>query len=317
MLAIITLLLPFFGLILIGYVAARAVKQPADALGYMNVFIVYAALPALFFKLVAATPFHDLTRIDFIASDIGGTYLLFALLFGIGTVLRRATLGDSTIQAFGGSYGNIGYMGPGLALIAFGEAAAVPVALIVCLENAIHFIVAPAMMALAGGDRRSRGEVALGVLRSVSLHPFILSTVAGFLVAGFEWQLPAAFSRLVDMLAQAAAPCALFAMGATLALRPIRRVPVEIGYLAAAKLIVHPLLIYMVLTAVGGFEPTWVHAAMLLAALPTATNVFVISQHYGVWQERASATILITTLLSVVTLPFFLYLIELGFFPVP
>lgn len=316
MLAIVTLLLPFFGLIVVGYIAARAAKQPAEALGYMNVFIVYAALPALFFKLVAATPFHDLTRVDFIASDIGATYLLFAALFAVGLLVRRATFGDSTIQAFGGSYGNIGYMGPGLALIAFGEAAAVPVALIVCLENAMHFIVAPAMMALAGGDRRSRRDVVIGVVRSVMLHPFILSTIAGFLAAGFEWSIPAAASRLVDMLAQAAAPCALFAMGATLALRPIRRVPVEISYLAVAKLVVHPLLAYGVLTAVGGFEPVWVHAAMLLAALPTATNVFVISQHYGLWQERASATILITTLLSVVTLPLFLYLIELGLFPV-
>lgn len=317
MTAIIALLLPYFGLILIGYIAARAAKQPTEALGYMNVFIVYAALPALFFKLVAATPFEDLTRIDFIAADIGATYLLFAMLFAAGLYLRRATFGDSTIQAFAGAYGNIGYMGPGLALLAFGEAAAVPVALIVCLENAVHFIVAPAMMAMAGGERRRRRDVLGEVTRKVLLHPFILSTIAGFFAAGLNWQQPVAFSRLIDTLAQAAAPCALFAMGVTLALRPIRRVPVEISYLAASKLMLHPLLVYFVLTAVGGFEPVWVHAAMLLAALPSATNVFVISQHYGLWQERASATVLITTVLSVVTLPFWLYLINSGFFPVP
>ncbi len=55
------------------------------------------------------------------------------------------------------------------------------------------------------------------------------------------------------------------------------------------------------LTLVGGFDPVWIYAAVLLAALPTATNVFVIGQQYDVWQERASATILITTALSVVT----------------
>jgi malonate transporter len=126
---------------------------------------------------------------------------------------------------------------------------------------------------------------------------------------------PEAFQRFVDYLAQAAAPCALFAMGVTLALRPIKRIPVEISYIVPAKLIVHPLVVYLALTAVGGFEPVWIYAAVLLATLPTATNVFVIGHQYGVWQERASATILITTALSVVTVSLFLVAIKSGFLP--
>jgi len=82
-----------------------------------------------------------------------------------------------------------------------------------------------------------------------------------------------------------------------------------------AKLIVHPLVVYLALTAVGGFEPVWIYAAVLLATLPTATNVFVIGHQYGVWQERASATILITTALSVVTVSLFLVAIKSGFLP--
>jgi len=151
---IISLLLPFFGLILIGYIAARVTRQPAEALGWLNTFIVYAALPALFFKLVSRTPVEDLARIDFIVTDLAATYSIFIAIFVIGRFVRKSRMDESTIQAFAGAYGNIGYMGPGLALIAFGERAAVPVALIVCLENALHFIVAPAMMAAAGDDQR-------------------------------------------------------------------------------------------------------------------------------------------------------------------
>lgn len=315
MVDIIALLLPFFGLIVIGYLAARVTRQPAEALGWMNTFIIYAALPALFFKLVSRTPIEDLARIDFIAADIAATYTVFVFLFLVSYFLRRAPFADATIQAFGGSYGNIGYMGPGLALLAFGEAAAVPVALIVCLENATHFIVAPAMMAIAGGDRRPPLQVAADVLCKVALHPFILSTALGFVVAASGLTVPIAAQRLVDYLAQAAAPCALFAMGVTLALRPLKRVPVEIGYLAAAKLIVLPATVYVVLSLAGDFDPVWVYSAVLLAGLPTATNVFVISQQYGVWQERASATVVITTALSVLTLPVLLYLITAGMLP--
>lgn len=312
---IVSLLLPFFGLILIGYVTAKVTKQPAEALGWLNTFIIYAALPALFFKLVSRTPFEDLTRIDFIATDLAATYSIFIALFAIGRWVRGNSLADCTIQSFAGAYGNIGYMGPGLALLALGEGAAVPVALIVCLENALHFVVAPALMAAAGDDQRSRRQLIIDIARKVAFHPFILSTALGFVAAASGIGQPLAFQRFVDYLAQAAAPCALFAMGVTLALRPLRRIPTEIGYIVPAKLIIHPLVVFLALKAVGGFDAVWVYAAVLLAALPTATNVFVIGQQYGVWQERASATILITTTLSVVTVSVFLIAIKSGFLP--
>ncbi|MBY3196337.1 AEC family transporter [Rhizobium laguerreae] len=309
---IVSLLLPFFGLILIGYIAAKATKQPAEALGWLNTFIIYAALPALFFKLVSRTPIEELTRVDFIATDIAATYAVFILLFAIGRLLRGNSLADCTIQSFAGAYGNIGYLGPGLALLALGEGAAVPVALIICFENALHFVVAPAA---AGDDKRSASRLIADVVRKVGLHPFILSTTLGFAVAALHLDQPLAFQRLVDYLAQAAAPCALFAMGVTLALRPLKRIPAEISYIVPAKLILHPIAVFVALTAIGGFEPVWIQAAVLLASLPTATNVFVIGQQYGVWQERASATILITTVFSVVTVSLWLIVIRSGLLP--
>jgi predicted permease len=170
-------------------------------------------------------------------------------------------------------------------------------------------------MAAAGDDRRSPAQLVFDIARKVALHPFILSTTLGFVAAALHVDQPLAFQRFVDYLAQAAAPCALFAMGVTLALRPLKRIPAEIGYIVPAKLIIHPIVVFLALTAVGGFEPVWIHAAILLAALPTATNVFIIGQQYGVWQERASATILITTLLSVATVSIFLIAIKSGFLP--
>lgn len=312
---IVALVLPFFGLILIGYVVARVKQLPADALGWLNVFIIYVALPALFFKLVSRTPIEDLAQIDFIAADLVGTYLIFALAFLIGRYIRRNRFDESVIQGFAGAYGNIGYMGPGLALLALGEAAAVPVALVVCFENALHFMVAPAMMALAGDEKRPAGAVALEVVTKVATHPFIIATALGFLVAALKLEIPIAAARLIDYLAQAAAPCALFAMGVTLALRPLKRIPVEIGYLVPMKLVFHPLLMWVVLSLAGNFDPVWIKAAVLLAALPTATNVFVLGQHYGVWQERASATILITTVLSVLSVSALLIAMTSGVLP--
>ncbi|MFB2551606.1 AEC family transporter [Ensifer soli] len=309
------LVLPFFGLILLGVAAARITRQPAEALGWLNTFVIYVALPALFFKLVSKTPVDQLKRFDFIVTAVATTYVVFTAVFLIAFLVRRSGVAESTVQGLAGAYGNIGFMGPGLALLAFGEKAAVPLALIFCFENAVHFTVAPAMMAFAGGDRRPPLALARDVGRKVLLHPFNLSTLVGVAAALAGWQPPLAMMRLVDSLAQAAAPCALFAMGVTLALRPLKRVPVEIGVIVPAKLVVHPLLMYLALGAAGSFDPVWVHTAVLLAALPTATNVFVIAQQYHVWQERASASVLITTVLSVATVTGFLYLVTSGLLP--
>jgi predicted permease len=117
---------------------------------------------------------------------------------------------------------------------------------------------------------------------------------------------------MVEILARAAAPCALFAMGVTLATRPLKRVPVELSYIVPLKLVVHPALCLALMGAMGDFDPIWVASAVLLAALPTATNVFVIGQQYGVWVERASASILISTMISVVTVTGVLYALKSG-----
>lgn len=309
------LVLPFFGMILLGYLAAKATRQPAEALGWLNTFIIYIALPALFFKLVSRTPIEQLTRVDFILANVSATYLVFGLIFALGLFLRRANVAEATMQGLSAAYGNIGYMGPGLAILALGEPAAVPVALVFCFENMMHFMIAPALMSISGGEKRPVAAIAADVARRILTHPFIIATAVGFLAAFFSFEAPLPLQRLIDYLAQAAAPCALFAMGVTLALRPLKRVPVEVAYIVPAKLILLPLTMYLMLGLAGNFDPVWVQAAVLLAALPTATNVFVIGQQYGVWQERASATILITTVLSVATVTGLLYLVMSGLLP--
>jgi len=312
---VIGLVLPFFGLIFLGFVVARLTRQPIEALGWMNTFILYVALPALFFQLLAKTPVAELTEWRYIFGCVFSTYVIFSLMFVASVIASRGEIAQSTIKALAAAYGNIGYMGPGLALLAFGEQAAVPVALIFCFENILHFTIAPMMMALAGSERQPPGQLALGVVKKIALHPFIIATAVGVAAAALEFTPPMPVERLLDYLSRAAAPCALFAMGVTLALRPLKRIPVEMAPIAVLKLIVHPVLCYVVLSWVGDFSRIWLFSAVLLASLPTATNVFVIAQQYGVWVERASASLLITTSLSVVTVTSLLYLITSGILP--
>jgi len=294
---------------------ARIARQPIEALGWMNIFVIYVALPALFFQLLSKTPIEKLTEWTFMFGSVFSTFIIFLTMFLSSLVLSRGEIAESTIRGLSAAYGNIGYMGPGLAILALGEQAAVPVALIFCFENIMHFTIAPMMMALAGSDREPPLQLAAGVVKKIALHPFIIATAFGVAAAAFGFHAPVALDRLLDYLAKAAAPCALFAMGVTLALRPLKRVPRELGAIALLKLVLHPALCYVMLSLVGNFSPTWVFAAVLLASLPTATNVFVIAQQYHVWVERASASILLTTVLSVGTVTALLYFITSGMLP--
>ncbi|MBX2883582.1 MAG: AEC family transporter [Granulosicoccus sp.] len=309
MIQIVSLVLPLFGLIALGYIAGRLRRLPIEGLAWLNFFVLYIALPALFFRLLAETPMHEFANIRFLVTTTLSSLLIFALCFLIAYRLRRADIRAAAIQGFVGAYGNIGYLGPPLAIAAFGAEAAAPVALIFCLDNAMHFTLAPTLMAISEKNRQPAGKVIGGIAKSIFTHPFILATIAGIVAASLQYTPPSAIASLLDNVSTAAAPCALFAMGITAALRPVKRIPLELVYLIPIKLVLFPLALYFGLSAIPDLNPTWLHAAVLMAALPTATNVFIMAQQYHIWEERASSAIVISTLLSIITVTVYLYLV--------
>ncbi len=307
--------LPLFGLIFLGFIAAKFRPLSIDGLAWLNFFVVYIALPALFFQLLSKTPIEQLTNWKFIFATTLSTYVVFALSFGIGALATGGNISQSTIQGQAASYGNIGFMGPGIAIAALGPEAAVPVALIFCFDNAMHFIIAPLMMELDKNSHISRIRLAFKIFISIVTHPFILATIAGILAAYFQYRPPDPVEKLLVSISAAAAPCALFAIGVSIALRPIRQLPLVMVPLLTMKLAVHPVVAYVVVSWVGDFDPAWVYSAILLASLPTATNVYVIAQQNNVWVERASSMVVVSTIISVFTLTGMLYLIKTGIIP--
>ena len=315
MLAVFDLVLPLFGLILLGYVSGRLAKIPLEGLAWMNFFIIYIALPGLFYKLLSTTPVEQFANVGFIAVSILATFLIFCLVLLIA-LWRSRNISESTIQGLAAAYGNIGYLGPPLALAAFGPAAGVPVALIFCFENAMHFTLAPLLMAMDDKSHPSKTALLWQILKKIFTHPFILATIAGVLASIFAFNPPTVINQFIDLLAKTAGPCALFVMGVTAALRPLKRLPIELTYIVPVKLVVHPVLVYLLMTwLVPDVENIWLYSAVLLATLPTATNVFVIAQQYDVWQERASSAVVITTVFAMLSVTSFLYLVQTGWLP--
>jgi hypothetical protein len=314
---VLTLALPFFGLIMLGYVSGRIRRLPESGLAWMNFFIMYIALPVLFFQLISRTPVEDLTNYSFVFTTALGTYTAFALAFTLAILLNRGKIAEATIQGMIGGYANVGYMGPPLSIAVFGTAAATPAALIFCFDVGLVFILAPLLMAFAGVNRRPLLISMFEVVWRIISHPFIIATVAGGVAAYYQFRPPEVIDRLLDMLMATAAPAALFVMGVTVAVRPLKRVPYEIAPLLLIKLLIHPLIAWWLLTFVGGFEPVWIYTAVLMASLPPAATIFVMAQQYDVYVERASSAIMIGTAASIVSVTVVLYYITNGFLPIP
>ena len=287
MIDVLNLALPYFGLIFLGFACGRLKTIPDSGLAWMDFFILYMTLPALFYRILAKTPFEQLNNVPFIVTTTLSTFLVLALSFGVAFLFRR-NLAEASSAALAGAYGNIGYMGPGLALATLGAQAAAPVALIFCFETLLFFSLLPFMMALARPSTQSAGALALEVIRKIVLHPLLIATALGVLSAAVNFEPPVALDKLLQFLQSASAPCALFTLGVTVALRPFQRVPWEVPVLVLVKLVVHPLVMLAMLMALGPFDPSWAATAVLMAALPPALNVFVLARQYESWVEPAS-----------------------------
>jgi predicted permease len=211
-----------------------------------------------------------------------------------------------------GGYGNIGYMGPGLALATFGTPAAVPVALIFCFDNIFLFSIVPMLMAVFGSDRRPLWPTVWHVAEQIAFHPLIVASWLGALAAAVHFNPPVAVDRTLEFLQNAAAPVALFALGVTVALRPFERVPWEVPGVVAVKLLLHPLMAFALLTLLGPFDPQWIATALLMASLPPALNAFIIARQYDTWVEAASTAVLLGTLVSVLTLTLIMWMLKSG-----
>lgn len=303
------IIVPFFGVVLLGFGAGRLRFVLPEGLGALNFFVFYLAMPALFFQLVAATPLSDFQGLSFVLTTTFATYCAFAIAFSLAALLNGGKVAEATIQGLVGSYSNVAYMAPALTIAAFGTAAAMPTALIFSFDTALILTLTPLMMALGGTIRVSPMLLAERIGRQVFMHPLILATLAGFLAAAIGLKMPGPIDQLLTILRLAAAPCALFILGVGLSQRSLDHIPFDMPLLVGIKLFVHPLIVYLLLSWVGGYDRIWVYVAVLMAALPPASQVVSIARGYGAYADRVSGAIALAMIASISTLTLILILL--------
>jgi len=298
MLPVLLKTLPFFALIGLGYLAGRTRFFPAEATAWLTKFVFYFALSAMLFRFAATLPLGELFDPQFALAYLSACVVVYLLAMDVA-FLRDRPMTEAAMEAQCAVIGNTGFLGVPMLVMLLGAQAAGPVLMVLSIDLIVFSSLITLIVTGARQGRVSPAmlwQLVLGLLK----NPMIVSMAAGMAWGATGWALPAPVDEFLVLLGAAATPGALFAIGASLAGRSAERVSVAI-WLSFAKLVLHPLAVAVMALWVFDVDPFAAGVMIAAASLPVAGNVFILAQHYGVAPQRVSASILVSTALSVVT----------------
>lgn len=314
MLNVLLVTFPFFALVLAGFVAAKRGMLSLEAIPGLNGFVLFFALPCMLYRFGSTTPIAELLN-----ASVAGVYLLCGLVivaFSIAlTMNARIRWNDAAIGAMVASFPNSGFMGVPLLVALLGPAAAGPTILTILVDMVVISSLCVALSRLdSDGERGEGGTRAMLVagrkaLRGVVGNPMPWAILLGAAASAAQFTLPGPVQTTVWLLADAASPVALFTIGAVLARSQIQTnhpMPVS-DYLPVVliKLLLHPLLVLVVgLAAIQlgvPLDPFALTVMVLVAALPSASNVSLLAERLGADNGRIARIILVTTVVAFFT----------------
>lgn len=312
MLSVLAVTFPFFALVLAGYLAARHRMLPLEAIGGLNTFVLYFALPAMLYRFGANTPIAQL--LDPLALV---AWTACALLVVAGTVKSsmnaRIRWNDAAFGALVAAFPNTGFMGVPLLVALLGAAAAGPAILTMLIDLVVTSSLCIALSRLDDAGESGAALAAKKALKGMALNPMPWAILLGGLSSAAAWKPVAPVMNTIGMLADAASPVALFTIGAVLARSQIigaqreqQPVPArDFVPVAAIKLFAHPLLVLGVGTAMRALQlpldAFTLRVMVLAAALPSASNAALLAERFGADTGRIARIILLTTAAAFVT----------------
>ena len=289
---------PVFGLVACGLLAGRFGLVSQASSQALNQFVYAFALPAMLFIAVYRGSLDEILSGAFFAGVVGATLLTALAGFALSYFAAGAGPAESTLRGLNASFANTGYLGIPLVTVAYGERAALPAALATVATNIVSFALAIVCIELfvnprAGGVRRAL----TGVIRSPLIWPIALAVA----MVALEVRIPLAAERFATLLAGAAGPCALFAIGLFVSQLSIGAGVAASWPSTALKLVLHPLLMAALAFWVLPIEPFWGKIAVVCASLPLGATAFVLAQRYKLLEEETSTGAVLSTAASLLT----------------
>lgn len=300
--------LPVFGLVACGVFAGRFNLVTPASSAALNQFVYAFALPAMLFVAVYRGSMDEILSGFFILGVVAATLGTALLGYVASRRLQRGDPPESTLRALNASFANTGYLGIPLVTIAYGERAALPAALATVATNLVSFALAIVFLELFVNPRPGAVRRALG---GVARSPLIWPIGLAVLVVALHVQVPTPVERFATLLAGAAGPCALFAIGLFVSQLPIRAGVAASWPSTVLKLAVHPLLMAALAFWLLPIDPFWAKIAVVCASLPLGATAFVLAQRYRLLEAETSTGAVVSTAASVLTVSIVMMLFTL------
>jgi len=292
---------PIFIIIALGYFSARTGLINRDQLRGIGTFVITFALPALVIKALAERPISEAFNPHYLMAYGLASLICFAVGMAVFRAYRKASLHDSAIAAMGMSVSNSAFIAYPIAAMAAGSQAVVALALGMLVEN---LLMIPLALALAEAGRQAGGSkltVVRETLMRLGKNPLILAIVVGGSLSLLGVRIPLAPLKVIEMLAQASAPAALFVIGGVLYGTRVRGQMSEIAQISAGKLLLHPALVGLAFWLYGDLDPALVVAGVVMASAPMMSVYPILGQRFGL-EGRCAAALVVTTLASFFTI---------------
>ena len=300
MLSVLNVLLPIFGLILVGFICRRTNRLGPTAASEINRMVVWLCLPALLFKATATASLEQLWHPGFVIAFTASTLIVFAGMLA-WRWRARGHLADASIDALSASYANTGYIGLPLCIMVLGQASLEPALIATLLVVCVLFALSLVLIEIGLQSERRVHRILFKVLFALIKNPMVFSPILGALWAWGGVGIPGPAAKFLDLLGAATTPCALVSLGLFLGQKQVGTRQ-GVGLLVPMKLIAHPLLTAFLVFKVFHLPPLWANTALLLSALPTGTGPFMLAEYYKREASVVSSTILVSTLVSLGTL---------------
>ena len=311
--SILNTVLPVFGLIVLGYAFARfKIVDEATARG-LTQFVFILAIPALLFRTVALTKPQEATPFGLWIAFFGGLAITWIATALVARKFEGLSASGSAAASMAAGFGNVALLGTPLVLAHYGDAAAVPVGLVLSIHAPILWFAATLQRELA---RHSGGISLMRLSRELFIN-LARNAIVVSLAAAAIWRftglgLNPVVDRMLSMLADASVPTALFALGLSLSAYSLKGQWSGMFLLIVMKMLLMPILVFLIMRYFVSVPPFWAKIAILLAAMPTGANAFLFAHRYEESVAAVSAAIALGTGLAAFSVALLLYLMDSG-----
>ncbi|MEM6713090.1 MAG: AEC family transporter [Pseudomonadota bacterium] len=308
--SLLAIVLPVFGLIAIGFAAARTGLIKDHVADGLSDFVFTVAVPCLLFKTLVTADVSDSSPWAYWIVYFTGAFLAWLFAHVAVTRLFKRDKQTGTVAGFSAAQANTLLVGIPLILTSFGDAGRVPIFLLIAVHLPIMMTLATVSIELGSERKGKASQIAKSLVGSIITHPIIIAIMASIAYRMTGLSIPSIPFQILDLLGSTAVPCALFSAGMALkryGLAGDMRITLLVS---VVKLILHPGIVFVMGAFVLHLPPLWLGVAVLFAACPSGINAHLLASRYGTGVRIASSSIALSTVLAIGSVTFWLWMLQ-------